>query len=167
VARAIPDVGFVHFGDGPLRGELANRVERLGLASRFIFVGFRTNLARWMPNLDLFALPSFTEGLPVVVLETFAAGVPVVASAVGGTPEVVVDGVNGRPVHPGAPAALATAILELLDARADLVAMGACGRRLVRSRFSFAAQAEAYRSLFAALPTPGRPLGRAHAATAD
>ena len=114
VLRSGVDVGFVHFGDGPLRGALARRVKRLGLGRRFVFAGFRTDLHRVYRHLDLFVLPSYTEGLPVVVLEAFASGVPVVATAVGGTPEVVVDGVNGRLVPPGEPRALARRIAETL-----------------------------------------------------
>jgi len=151
----VPDAGFVHFGHGPLRADLGRKVERLGLAGRFVFGGFRTDLERVHPNLDLFALPSYTEGLPVVLLEACAAGVPVVATAVGGTPELVTDGENGRLVPPGDPAALAGRITELLVDDGARHAMGQRGRELVRSpRFSFDTQAFAYRLLFAGLPRP-------------
>lgn len=152
IARAVPDVGFVHFGAGPLRPSLTRRVEQLGLAGRFVFAGFRTDLARVFPSLDVFVLPSYTEGLPVVVLESFAAGVPVVATAVGGTPEVVADGDNGRLVAPGVPDELAGCVLELLADEKARRAMGRRGRELVRARFTFATQAEAYRRLFDTLP---------------
>ncbi len=157
LVRDCPDVGFVHFGDGPLRAELEQRVERLGLGGRFVFAGFRTDLHRVYRHLDLFVLPSYTEGLPVVVLEAFASGVPVVATAVGGTPEVVADGENGRLVPAGDPAALARAIaLTLADADAAS-AMGRRGRELVLSRFTFASQGDAYRRLFEGMT---RPAGR-------
>ena len=151
VIRENPDIGFVHFGDGPLRNALVRRVSELGLDARFRFAGFRSDLDRVFPHLDLFVLPSFTEGLPVVVLEAFAAGVPVVATAVGGTPEVVADGLNGRLVAPGNPQALAGRIVETLADTPARLALGQRGRDLVRDRFTFATQSFAYQQLFAGL----------------
>ena len=90
--------------------------------------GFRDDLDRFLPHWDLSVLPSFTEGLPTVVLESYAAGVPVVATAVGGTPEAVADGVDGYLVPPGDPAALARRILDVLesvDRRRDMGHAGA------------------------------------------
>ena len=150
-----PDVGFVHFGDGPLRGDLARRVEALGLGRRFVFGGFRSDLNRVFRHLDLFVLPSFTEGLPVVVLEAFASGIPVVATAVGGTPEVVDDGVNGLLVAPGDPSSLARRIGELLNDDPARRAMGARGRALVLDRYTFASQGLAYRRVFDGLTLRG------------
>src|SRR5262249_47423274 len=87
-------------------------------------------------------------GLPNVVLEASAAGVPVVATAVGGTPEVLRDGVGGYLVPPGDPSALARRICDVLAAGRGL---GANGRAVVRANFSFESQADAYRQLFAEL----------------
>lgn len=148
VTRARPDVGFVHFGDGPLRVEIAARIASLGLSDRVVLGGFRTDLARLLPAFDLFALPSYTEGLPVAVLEAFAARLPVVATAVGGTPEVVDDGATGRLVPPGDPGALARAILDLVSDEPLLPVLGARGRAIVLERFTFPAQAQRYRHLF-------------------
>ena len=151
VLRDCPDAGFLHFGDGPLRAELETKAKRLGLSDRFVFGGFRTDLARVLPNLDLFVLPSFTEGLPVVVLEAFSAGVPVVATAVGGTPEVITDGESGRLVPPGDPAALAREISRLVQDHEMRNGFVSRGRAVARERFSFATQAIAYQSLFEGL----------------
>lgn len=151
VARDHPDVGFVHFGDGPLRDELKRHITSHGLDQRFVLAGFRTDLEKFLPHLDLAVLPSFTEGLPVVVLEAFAAGVPVVATAVGGTPEVVEDGVNGYLVPPGKPAALAARIKDALADEDRRRAMGERGRQRVRTHFTFAKQSEQYQELFARL----------------
>lgn len=156
IAREVPDAGFVQFGDGPLRDNLARRVEQLGLAGRFVFAGFRTDLARVLPSLDLFVLPSYTEGLPVVVLESFAAGVPVVATAVGGTPEVVSDGENGRLVPAGDPSELARRVIEMLADDSARQEMGRRGRALVLDEFTFARQAEDYRRFFESLLHPER-----------
>ncbi len=148
VTRAEPDVGFVLFGDGPLREALTRQIAELGLAGRFALAGFRTDLGRFLPHCDLLALPSYTEGLPVIVLEAFAAGVPVVATAVGGTPEVIEDRVSGRLVPPGDTDALARAILEVLDREDERRAMGERARLRVREHFAFAAQARQYERLF-------------------
>jgi glycosyltransferase involved in cell wall biosynthesis len=154
VVREVPDAGFVHFGDGPLRPSIQQRITALGLDRRFVLAGFRDDVHRAFPHFDLFALPSYTEGLPCVVLEAFAARVPVVATAVGGTPEVVTDGENGRLVPPRDPVSLARRIVELL-LDPDRPTLGDRGRRLVLDRFTFEVQAHAYRSLCASLSGVG------------
>ena len=113
VVRQRPGVGFVLAGDGPQRTEIQSLIEAKGLGDAFRLTGFRTDLDRMFPHFDLFVLPSFTEGLPNVVLEAFAARVPVVATAVGGTLEAVEDRVNGYLVPPGEPGPLADRIARL------------------------------------------------------
>jgi glycosyltransferase involved in cell wall biosynthesis len=151
IVRAEPSVGFVLFGDGVLRQDLARRIAAAGLERRFVLAGFRSDLDGFMPFFDLLVLPSFTEGLPNVVLEAFAAGVPVVATAVGGTPEVVTEGVNGYLVPPGQPALLARRIGDALFSEARRRVMGQRGRERVLKDFTFAAQALRYQRLFDSL----------------
>jgi glycosyltransferase involved in cell wall biosynthesis len=148
VVRADGSVGFVLFGEGACRPRLVRQVNEAGLGGAFVLSGFRADLDRFLPYLDLFVLPSYTEGLPNVVLEAFAAGVPVVATAVGGTPEVVEDGVGGYLVPPGDPNALAGRILDALASEDRLRDMALHGRQCVLERFAFAAQARRYRRLF-------------------
>jgi len=148
VVRDHPKAGFVLFGDGPLRDDIAGRIDAKGLSRRFRLAGFARDLDNFYPCFDLFVLPSFTEGLPNVVLESCAAGVPVVATAVGGTPEIIEDGVNGYLVPPGEPRPLAHRISQLVGSPKCRRAMGVEGHRRVERRFSFASQAEAYRRLF-------------------
>ena len=105
VMREQPSVGFVLFGEGPERARLQQRINAAGLGQNFIIAGFRADLDRFLPHFDLLVLPSYTEGLPNVVLEAFGAGVPVVATSVGGTPEVIEDGVSGYLVPAGDDAA--------------------------------------------------------------
>ena len=143
-----PKVGFVLFGDGPLREDLTRRIADRGLQQRLILAGFRADLERILPACDMAVSSSFTEGLPVVVLEEMAAGLPVVATAVGGTPEVVDEGVTGLLVPPGDPAALSRRMAELLASPQTMCAMGAAGRRRVEAHFTFAALAEQYLRLF-------------------
>jgi glycosyltransferase involved in cell wall biosynthesis len=146
-----PQAGFVLFGDGPLRAALARRIAAAGLDGRFVLAGFYADLADYLPQLDLAVLPSYTEGLPCVVLEAFAAGVPVVATAVGGTPEAVEDGRHGYLVPPGDPAALAGRILDLLRCPSTRRTMGERARQHVRQQFSFQAQNPHYQRLFESL----------------
>jgi len=162
LAARDPSLGFVHFGDGPLRQALEREAEAAGLKDVFVFAGLRPDLDRFLPFLDLMVLPSFTEGLPNVVLEAFAAGVPVVATAVGGTPEVVEDGVSGRLVAAGDADTLGEAILDVLFCEERRQAMGQTGRQRVRDEFSFTTQARAYEQLFATLvpASIGIPLQR-------
>lgn len=145
------DAGFVLFGDGPMQSSLSTQIARRGLDDRFRVAGFTHELDRYFPHFDLFAQSSHTEGLPNVILESFAAGVPVVATAVGGTPELVADGENGFLVPPGDAAALANGLLELLDNPPRRNSFGAAGRQLVSRHFSFESQARQYCALIADL----------------
>src|SRR5262249_51385632 len=111
VCRRDSSVGFAIFGDGSLRPRLEAELAALRLNGRVILPGFRRDLDAVLPCLDVLVLPSYTEGLPNVVLEAFAAGVPVVATAVGGTPELVRQDVNGLLVPPGDPSALTGALV--------------------------------------------------------
>lgn len=148
VIHSDPGARFLICGDGASRPDLERQVREAGLNDVATFAGFRPDLDDWMPNADVLALPSFNEGLPNVVLEGCAAGVPCVATAVFGTPEVLHDGVNGYLVPAGDAAALADRIGRLL-ADSDLRRrMGAAGRGLVREQFTFAAQARRYVDLF-------------------
>jgi glycosyltransferase involved in cell wall biosynthesis len=155
VVEASPSVGFVIFGHGDCRAALQQQLLLSGLAGSVALVGFRGDLDRFIPQLDLFVLPSYTEGMPNVVLESCAAGVAVVATAVGGTPEIIQDGVSGLLVPPGDPDALAERILDALECEDRLREMGFQGRQRVLESFSFPAQKERYLRLFSALCPAG------------
>ena len=135
-------------GDGAERVKLEARVSVLGLTGRFAMPGFTAELDRFLPWADVVVLPSYTEGLPNVALEASVAGVPIVATAVGGTPEVVADGATGLLVPSGQPDALAAALNRLLDSGELRRSMGDAGHRRMREQFTFEAQAERYRALF-------------------
>ncbi len=151
VCRVNPAAGVVLFGEGGLRTDLERRVARLGLTGRFVMPGFRTDLDSLIGAADVVAVPSFTEGLPNVVLEASAAGVPVVATAVGGTPEAVVDGRSGFLVPAGRPELLAARLIELLRDPSLRSGFGAAGQAHMRDHFTFQAQAAAYLRLIEAL----------------
>ncbi len=151
LTRESTTAGIVLIGDGPDRPMLEKRVRAAGLSGSVVFAGFRTDIDRLLPGADILAQASYTEGMPNVVLEACAAGLPVVATDVGGTNEIIEQGANGFLVPAGNPAALADRLLDLVRAPELRRAMGARGRELVRSRFSFARQAVEYEQIFDAL----------------
>lgn len=143
-------LGFIHFGDGPLRDELSEKIQQANLQDRVILAGFRDDLDDILPHLDMFVLPSYTEGMPNVILEAQAAGVPVVATAVGGTPEVVIDGETGRLVNAGDQQGLTEAVAALLKDVEQREHFSIQGKERVQSNFTFSAQAQAYAQLLPA-----------------
>lgn len=124
---------------GAFKRALERDAERLGVRDRVVFTGHRHDARRLLAELDVLVLPAWTEGLPLVVLEAMAQRRPVVATPVGGTPEVVADGETGLLVPPRDPAALAGALRRLLDDPDLRRRMGEAGRRRVAERFSAAA----------------------------
>ena len=122
-----------------------------GVGGNFILAGHTNDLDRCFPYFDLFVQSSHREGMPNVILEAFAAAIPVVATAVGGTAEVVEDGTSGLLVRPGHPTQLADAVRDVLTCDAIRREMGWRGRQRVLKEFTFAAQAHAYQRLSAEL----------------
>ncbi|MEG6513896.1 glycosyltransferase family 4 protein [Desulforamulus ruminis] len=129
-------VNFLVVGDGPLREELEQEAAELGLKNRVTFAGRRENIPEILATLDIFVLPSVTEGLPLTILEAMAAGKPVVATRVGGIPEAIVEGKTGLVVPPRDPEALAIALAGLLGERERMLRMGNCGRKHVTEKFT-------------------------------
>jgi glycosyltransferase involved in cell wall biosynthesis len=132
---------------GAFQEELEREAERSGVADRVEF-GFRDDVPKLLDELDVLALPSWTEGLPMAVLEAMAHARPVVATPVGGTPEVVADGETGLLVPPRDPDALAAALRRLLDDPELRRRMGEAGRRRVAERFSADAMVERVLELY-------------------
>jgi sugar transferase (PEP-CTERM/EpsH1 system associated) len=130
------DVTLVIIGDGPERAALEVLAGDLGVAGRIHWAGHRRDVPHLLPALDVFVQPSLHEGLPNTVLEAMAAGLPVVATAVGGTPEVVVDGLTGVLVPPRDSSALAGAVAMLLSDQNLRHGMGQAGRERVAKHFA-------------------------------
>jgi glycosyltransferase involved in cell wall biosynthesis/protein-tyrosine-phosphatase len=131
-----PNARFVIAGGGPLEDDLAALASQLEVAHACRFLGPRADVYDLMSAMDIFVLPSRNEGMPMAILEAMALGTPVVASAVGGLPEVVRDRVTGVLVPPGDERALADACLELARDREWARRLGAQGRRVVEEQFS-------------------------------
>jgi glycosyltransferase involved in cell wall biosynthesis len=136
IPRVHERLRFVIVGDGVCREPLERRVQALGLADCFEFAGFRTDTARWLESFDIFVLPSLSEGLSSAILSAMAAGLPVVATDVGGIPELVEPGENGILVPPSDPRTLAEAITFMAEHPEEARRMGASGRRRVEESFT-------------------------------
>jgi glycosyltransferase involved in cell wall biosynthesis len=136
VADRCPDVRFVIAGDGPSRTALQRDAAALGVASHVEWVGEVTNPSEVLSRFDVLVLPSLWEGSPMVLLEAMAAGRAVVASNVGGIPDLLVDGKTGRLVPPGDDALLAEALLSIVTSPDRGCGLGEAGRRRVLESFS-------------------------------
>ncbi|HUZ81067.1 MAG TPA: glycosyltransferase [Gaiellaceae bacterium] len=127
---------------GAYEGELRREAERLGVADRVVFAGYRDDVPALLAGSDVFCLPSHAEGLPLVVLEAMAQGKPVVATAVGGTPELVLDGETGLLVPPGDVEALTLALADVLGDADRARRLGEAARERARASFSASAMNE-------------------------
>ena len=158
----LPGLSLTLVGDGPDRAALEAEVTARGLASAVIFAGYRSQaeVAALLAEHDALVLPSFAEGVPVVLMEAMAARLPVIATAVGGVGELVEHAVSGLMVPPGDGAALRAAILQVLGDGALRTRMGAAGRAVVETRFTATTEAARLARLFragAGLPAEKRP----------
>ena len=136
-------------GDGPERPALEAQARRLGLAGRCRFVGTRTDLGDLLAAFDVLVVPSRSEGLPYLVLEAMVAGTPLIATTVGGIPEVVVDGVLGVLVPPRDPGRLAEALADALRDPGRARALAEAARRHAAEALSLAAMLRAVDAVYA------------------
>ncbi|PVE20960.1 glycosyltransferase [Microvirga sp. KLBC 81] len=148
LVRQVPDARLVLVGDGPLREALQERAEALGLGGKVLFAGTLADTAPAYRDLDLFVLPSVSEGTSISVLEAMASGIPVVATAVGGTPQLLDGGTCGTLVPSGDPAAMAEAIRRLLTDPVGRTRMARAARERVLEEFGHAAMVRAYEKLY-------------------
>jgi glycosyltransferase involved in cell wall biosynthesis len=132
-----PEVVFLLIGDGPERSKLERQVAAAELSRTFVFLGRRKDIPELLACCNLSVLPSEAEGLPNAVLEAMAAGLPVVATRVGGIPEVIEDDINGLLVSAQDTQALAGAILRILDDPGLATRLAQAGQKRMRTHFSF------------------------------
>jgi glycosyltransferase involved in cell wall biosynthesis len=151
VREKVPRARLVIVGDGPEMESLRTLARTLGVEEVTRFCGYRSDVPEVFANLDLLVLSSDTEGLPNVVLEAMATGVPVVATAVGGTPEVVEHGVTGLLVPAGDEAALAAAIVEAFARPGAAADRARRARAFVESQCSMEALIRATHELYRTL----------------
>jgi glycosyltransferase involved in cell wall biosynthesis len=148
VLKERPDARFWIVGDGELRKELEAITSQFGLTPAVSFLGYRSDAWQAMTVSDVVVCSSLYEAFPRTILEALALERPVVATSVGGIPEIVVDGETGVLTAAGDPNALASAILRLLDNRKLAQRLAAAGRKLVRERYTLEGQVAALASLY-------------------
>jgi glycosyltransferase involved in cell wall biosynthesis len=135
IAGKIGGVKFLIVGEGSLRNLLERRTVALGLEQNFIFAGWRQDIPAMLSAMDILALPSLNEAVGIVLLEAQAAGVSVVATEVGGIPEIIKDRQNGLLVAPADPQALANALATLLQDEGLRSRLSSCARAWISGRF--------------------------------
>jgi glycosyltransferase involved in cell wall biosynthesis len=139
-----PKTIFIIIGDGPLRDELESEFG----SQRIRFTGLRSDTPQWYHCMDIFVLPSLTEGLPLVVLEAMASGLPVVATRVGSVPTVVKESETGLLVEPGDANAIRMSLAELLNKPDQARKMGDEGRKRVTEHYSAEGMASDYAKIY-------------------
>jgi glycosyltransferase involved in cell wall biosynthesis len=149
LAAMFPDVRVLLIGDGPMRASLEDRARVLGIEAHVRFTGARDDVGRLLPALDVFALPSRTEGLSIALLEACAAALPVLASDVGGNPEIVRHGRTGLLFPSDDGAALRAALVQLLADRQLRASLGSAARAWVVHSASIDAMRASYDELYA------------------
>jgi glycosyltransferase involved in cell wall biosynthesis len=150
VASEFPDARLRFVGDGPERPALVSEVERLGLAGRVEFLGFRNDIDALLAEAHVFLMSSHYEGISIAVLEAMRARLPVIASRVGGMPETLADGRCGILFDDGDAEAMADAMGRLARARDTREAMGEAAQQRQREEFSLAATIAKYDALYRA-----------------
>jgi glycosyltransferase involved in cell wall biosynthesis len=141
IADAIPNAHLLLCGKGSLETQMRSMLDR---APRVRWLGHREDVPSVMKSLDVMVLPSYVEGAPNVVLEAMASSVPVVATAVSGTPELIRDGVDGKLIPAGDPDALVKAVTSIASSSETRIGMGEAAHRRVLERFTIERMIDAY-----------------------
>jgi glycosyltransferase involved in cell wall biosynthesis len=157
VVQKVPDARFVILGEGELREQLERQVREYHLEKHVLLPGFRTDVMGCLKGFDIFVMSSVSEGLGTSLLDAMACSRPIVATTAGGIPEVVADGETGVLVPPRDHAAMARAIVALLDDPAGRERMGAAGLARVRAQFTVERMVAETAALYARLA--GTPRG--------
>lgn len=156
IVRRCPTARFLLVGDGEMRGGLERTVRSLGLGDRITFAGFREDVPAVLAGMDVFVLPSLNEGMGRVLVMAMALGKPIVATRVGGVPELLGDGEAGILVPPGDPSAIADAVSGLLADPRRASALGEAGLRRA-PRYSAEAMISALAKLYHEVVEDARP----------
>src|SRR6266852_3877922 len=148
IIERFADVKLLVIGTGELEMSLKAQANALGLEEHVRFLGFRSDVPELLPIMDVFVLPSLSEGLSLALLEAMAATKPIVATSVGGNPEAIVDGVTGLLVDPRDPKALANRIISILGDRIQAEQLGVRGRERAVQHFSIERMVDEYQQLY-------------------
>lgn len=143
-----PETRLVLVGEGSEQDEWKSLTENLGISHTVIWAGFRTDMPRIMAALDIYVVPSVNEGLSLSILEAMAAGLPVIATDVGGASEVIIDNLSGLLVYPGSYQILAKAISDLLENPEKRERISRAGRDLVLNEYNIKRLTDDYCNLY-------------------
>ena len=147
----VPNVRFLVVGDGPLRNDMERLSMQLGIKDVVLFTGWQKNLKEYIGIMDIICIPSLWEALPFQLLEAMAMEKPIVATSVGGIPEVVDDGKTGILVPPSKPEIMAHAIINLIVNKRTAEEMGKAGRQRIQQLFSVGKMIMHYEKLYLTL----------------
>jgi glycosyltransferase involved in cell wall biosynthesis len=167
VKKELPDLRVLVVGDGPLRDELPALAARLGITDHVVMLGDRSDVPEVLAALDVFVLPSRTEGMSNALLEAMATALPVVATAVGGNPEVVSAEMTGVLVPPDDVMAMADAVMRLATSPILAAELGAAARRQVEERYGARAMVRRLEAVYAAVADAAPLTVECTAAAAD
>ena len=156
ILKAAPDVYYLIVGDGDYSTKLKELSRILNLERHIIFTGQRTDIADMLFVGDIFVLPTLIDALPTVLIEAMAAGKALIASNVGGVPEIIEDGKNGILVEPAKPQQLAESCLKLIKHKHEREAMSKAGLQIAHEKFDITKQVETISNLYDELVKNGR-----------
>lgn len=148
VSQKLDNTRLIIVGDGTLRKELESYCRKRNLANKILFLGFRQDIPKILSIFDVFVLSSITEGISLTLLEAMAASRPIVATNVGGNPEIIDNGVTGFLVPPKSPDRMAEAIIKILSDKELAGKMKLAGYKRVKEKFSLDRMTEAYNNLY-------------------
>lgn len=136
IIRRLPMVRFIFIGRDQMAGEIQRYAQARGVSDRIIFAGMQHDIPRLLSALDLFLLPSHREGISTAILEALAMRLPVIATSVGGLPEIIEDGITGILIKPQQPQEIVQAVIKLAKLPLLRLRLGQAGRLLIEQRFS-------------------------------
>ena len=148
VLASHPNTYYLIVGSGSHHSALVEEADKAGVTDRVIFAGIRKDVPRLLAASDVFVLPTLTEALPTVLAEAMAARLPIVASNVGGVPEMIVDGQNGILVEPEDVNGLANACIHMIGNPEQRVTMGTAGWHIVNQKFSIERQVQQLQEVY-------------------
>ena len=147
-SKTVACIELIIIGGGPEMNKLKTQASQLGLVENVNFVGHQEEINKWLEKFDIYVNSSLRESMPLTVIEAMAVSLPVIATRVGGIPEVVDNGVSGILVPPNDPRSLADAIIKLCNNPRQRKEMGQVGRMIVEQKFSQKEMIDSYETLF-------------------
>ena len=147
VLSNIPSIRLYLIGEGELKANLSSLARDLGIEKSLVFLGERDNVPELLPIFDIFVLPSVMEGLPLALLEAMGMGLPIIATAVGGIPEIITNTVNGLLVPSGDHVALSAAIIELIQNPVQRKQLGEAAYQYAHDKLDFCGMVDSYENL--------------------